>query len=113
MSERTRSTRETSGSGPSGFDDIVGGTGPGAGSVNVSHGVHNEPLPMAGRTVGEIRRRYADRFDIPPGADAELDGQYVSDDTTVSMGQTLLFANHSGEKGLSVGSGRPVGERGS
>lgn len=99
MNERSREPREAPRGGPSGFDAIVGGSGPDAGNVSVSHGVHNEPLPVGGSTVGEIRRLYGDRFDIPPGARAELDGEYVSDNTVVRAGQLLLFANHAGEKG--------------
>ena len=52
-----------------------------AAPVTVSHGVHTESLPVGNMTVGEIRRRYADRFDIDPHSQAEVDGRVVGDET--------------------------------
>jgi hypothetical protein len=72
----------------------------------VQHGVHAESLPVAGMSVGEIRRRYADRFDIHPRARAEVDGVDADDETILRAGQMVLFANRSGEKGcLRTGGG--------
>ena len=71
----------------------------GGGLVTVSHGVHAETLPVGNMTVGAIRRRFGDRFDIDPRAQPEVDGREVDDDTVVRAGQMLLFAHHSGEKG--------------
>lgn len=65
----------------------------------VSHGIYAERLPVAGMTVGEIRARFADRFDIPPGALAILSGQIVTDDIAVGPGELLTFSHRSGEKG--------------
>ena len=41
--------------------------------------------------TGEIRRRFADRFDIDPQAQAVLDGQPVGDEATVHAGQALAY----------------------
>jgi hypothetical protein len=76
--------------GPGGVDD---------GMVTVNYGCYNEPLPVNGMTVGQIRNKYGDRFDIDTEAVAIVDGQEVSEDTMVSSGSTLLFSRKSGEKG--------------
>jgi hypothetical protein len=69
------------------------------GTVTVSHGPYAEQLPVADRTVGEIRRRFADRFDIDPESVPFVDGNAVDDDFTVRAGQLLSFARQAGEKG--------------
>jgi hypothetical protein len=67
--------------------------------VTVSHGIHLERLAVGNRTVGEIRARFADRFDIDPRSRAQLDGREVDDRTVVRAGQVLMFVRHAGEKG--------------
>jgi hypothetical protein len=67
--------------------------------VTVSSGPYLEHLPVGNSNVGEIRRRFADRFDIDPHAQAVLDGQQVDDQTTVRPGQALMFTRRAGEKG--------------
>jgi hypothetical protein len=49
--------------------------------------------------VGEIRRRFRDRFDLDPNSQAVLDGNDVGDDVVVRPGQALMFARRAGEKG--------------
>jgi hypothetical protein len=67
--------------------------------VTVASGPYDEQLPVAGRTVGEIRTRFRDRFDIDPRGQATLDGSNVGDDTVVRHRQVLSFAHKTGEKG--------------
>ena len=67
--------------------------------VSVSSGPYLEQLPVGNMPVGEVRRRFADRFDIDPNAQAVLDGQPVDDQTTVQPGQALMFTRRAGEKG--------------
>jgi len=67
--------------------------------VTVSSGPYLEQLPVGNMTTGEIRRRFADRFDIDPQAQAVLDGQVVGDETIVHAGQALMFTRRAGEKG--------------
>ncbi len=69
-------------------------------SATVSHGPYAEQLPVGGMSVEKIRRRYADRFDIDPKAEAVIDGNPVDDATVVKPGQTLMFIRRAGEKGL-------------
>ena len=96
MTEQLLHTPERrGGDGPSGLDDFSDH----GGAVTVSHGVHTESLPVGNMPVGEIRRRYADRFDIDPHSQAEVDGRVVGDDTIIRPGQMLMFRRDAGEKG--------------
>ena len=73
--------------------------------VTVTSGPYAEQLPVGNASVGEIRARFRDRFDIDPRSVAVLDGHDVNDDTVVRAGQTLMFVHRAGEKG---GGGRSV-----
>ena len=79
------------------FDSF--GSQDGGGLVTVAHGTYGEALPVAEMSVGEVRRRFRDRFDIHPGAIALVDGSPVDDDTTLRTGQLLSFVRPAGEKG--------------
>lgn len=68
--------------------------------VTVSSGPYLEQLPVGNLTVGEIRRRFADHFDIDPHAQAVLDGNVAGEDALVRAGQALMFTRRAGEKGL-------------
>ena len=98
MLERSRPRREFFGS-PGGLDPILGQAVDHAQMAMVNSGVHTEPVPVAGMTVGEFRHRYADRFDIDPRSEAQIDGRDVSENTVVRAGQLLMFMYHAGEKG--------------
>jgi hypothetical protein len=67
--------------------------------VNVSSGPYAEPLPVGNLPIGEIRRRFGDRFDLDPNSQAVLDGYEVGDDIVVRPGQSLMFTRRAGEKG--------------
>ncbi len=97
MQERTVSPGETGG--PSGGASIFDDSSDGGGLALVTSGVYAEQIPVGGMRVGEIRQRYADRFDIDPQSQAVIDGQDVSDDVIVRDGQTLMFTHRAGEKG--------------
>jgi len=94
--EQTR-VRERIGSGgpASGADDAAADSI----MVTVSHWPYCERLPVGDMAVGEIRRRYADRFDIDPESVATVDGNEVVAETIVTAGQTLMFVRRAGEKG--------------
>jgi hypothetical protein len=98
MSELTRPLSErTAGAGNGGglFDDVPGASL----SVMVSSGPYAEQLPVGGMTVGEVRRRFRDRFDLDPNSQAVVDGNDVGDETTLRPGQALMFTRRAGEKG--------------
>ena len=90
--------REVWGGGVPGLDDVFAGAGTVA-PVTVCSGLYSEPLPVGDMTVGEIRARYHDRFDIDPESHAMVDGHDVGDDTVVKPGQLLTFVRRAGEKG--------------
>ena len=99
MSEKVRKPNEKK--------PAVGGDTGGAGftpmpeqqDAQVCHGPYAESLPVVGKTVGEVRRKFADRFGIPKDAQAVLDGVDVSDDTIITNKQILTFMKRAGEKG--------------
>jgi hypothetical protein len=97
MLECIRSRQRESSATGGGLDDIFSAAADGL--ATVSHGFHGEPLPVANLTVGEIRRRYADRFDIDPRSQAQIDGCDVDDEAVVRAGQQLTFVHIAGEKG--------------
>lgn len=67
--------------------------------VTVSSGPYAEQLPVGNMAVGEIRRRFRDRFDLDPASQAVLDGHDVGDEVVVRPGQALMFTRRAGEKG--------------
>ncbi len=99
MMEKRASTHESFRGGPAGLPDVFAPSGE-AGSAIVAHGPYSEPLPVAGMTVGEVRRRFADRMDIDPRGMAFLDGAQAGEDSVVRTGQVLIFMRRAGEKGM-------------
>ena len=73
--------------------------------ATVANGPYAEQLPVAGMTVGEIRRRFRDRFDIDPRSQAVINGNDVGDDVILRPDQTLMFMHRAGEKGGELGGG--------
>jgi ATP-dependent 26S proteasome regulatory subunit len=96
--EKENKPKETPASGGNPLGDPFNQTGA-PGNVTVSVGPYVENLPVAGKTVGEIRRRFKDRLDIDDRSQAILDGNEVGNDTAVVEGMTLMFIHKSGEKG--------------
>ncbi len=97
MEERRIRRPEREEAGPSGMGGIFDAAGGGA--VTVMNGPYAESLPVGGMTVGGIRARYHDRFDIDPASLAVLDGEIVDESTVVGTGQLLRFSRRAGEKG--------------
>jgi hypothetical protein len=98
MNERILPGRERPGQpghGASLFDDAPDLQQP----VTVSSGPYVEQLPVGNLPVGEIRRRFRDRFDLDPHSQAVLDGHEVGDEVVVQPGQALMFVRRAGEKG--------------
>ena len=101
MPERTHRRHEMRSPGAVGLHDIFAAGDESAPMVTVAHGQYAEQLPVAGLTVGEIRARYRDRFDIDLQSQAILDGDPVDEGTTVGSDQVLTFIRRAGEKGAS------------
>lgn len=73
-----------------------GGPDPG---VTVTTGLYADTLPVSGMTVGEVRRRFADRLNIDPASVAAVDGHRAEEGTRLRAGQALAFIRTAGEKG--------------
>jgi hypothetical protein len=102
MSELTQSPDERFGGNPNDWSDPFA---PDANSNSVRVGsaaTHDEWLPVAGMSVGEVRRRLADRLNIDPQGQAIVNGQPVGDDVVVQAGVALFFQRAAGEKGLRI-----------
>lgn len=70
-------------------------------SVNVGSGGYNENLPVAGKTVGEIRKKFKTRMEIADESVPVINGKDATEDTVVGQGQKLQFIHKAGEKGAS------------
>jgi hypothetical protein len=98
QTERTRP--ETFADGPDAFSDPFAlGTATLTGRVDVIHGVHAHPMPLAGMTVRQARLELEERMNIDPDAPATIDGVEVDEDTILQEGQVLNFVKPAGEKG--------------
>jgi hypothetical protein len=98
MAERVR-TRPAPVTTPGGADDLFSPPDGTTAAVTVAHGPYSERLPVSGLTVGEVRARYRDRFDIDPQSTPVLDGRDVDNTTVIRPGQVLVFVRRAGEKG--------------
>lgn len=100
MTERLRHQQEGTGPNPTGLGDPFDSANDVAGIATVRRGVHVENLPVVGYTVGEIRRRFADRFDINDDNGVFINGMPVHDESTVLRpGERIEFTRDAGEKG--------------
>ena len=96
---RPRPMATTTAPGPGGGPGLLDDAPPTPMIASVAHGHYSEPLPVAGMTVRDIRRRYSDRFDIDPASRAFIDSNPVDERTVVQPGQLLVFAHRIGHKG--------------
>lgn len=94
--EKENKPKEAGDSG-GGLGSPFDGNSPGV--VTVSVGPYVEPLPVAGKTVNEVRKRFKDRLDIDDRSQAILDGVEVDGDTKLKEGMMLMFIHKAGEKG--------------
>lgn len=95
--ERSRNSTRTCSLGGGG--DLLSSPDDAGGLVTITHVPHEERVAASGMTVGQVRTRYRDRFDVDPRSQAFIDGVAVGDDTVLRSGQNLMFLRHSGEKG--------------
>jgi hypothetical protein len=73
---------------------------PDANMAMITHGPFAETVPIAGLTVGTIRRRFRDRYNLPADGLGMIDGNEVGDDTVVRAGQILTFMHRANAKGM-------------
>lgn len=98
MKEKQQPIKEQSGGPglPSIFENTVTDL-----NVSVASGPYEQSLPIAGRTVAQVREQFSDMFDIDPKSQAVVNGHDVGEDVTLKAGERLMFMNRSGEKGSS------------
>lgn len=100
MEERVRVLRERPSEGPSGLDDPLAS---GAGEFGGMAHVNGEHLPVSGMTLGEIRRRLADRLRIGPDSTMYVNGEPVDDENqVVRTDERVEFLRQAGEKGIAA-----------
>jgi hypothetical protein len=100
MQEQMRVPRERSAEGPTGLGDPFAS---GAEAFGGMANVNGEEVPVSGMTLGEIRRRLADRFHIEPGSTMHVNGELVHDENrVVRAGEYVEFLRSAGEKGTTV-----------
>jgi uncharacterized protein YggU (UPF0235/DUF167 family) len=72
-------------------------------TVKVVSGINVIEVPVAGKTVAEIREALAQPLSISPEAEAVVDGKKVDEDdekdVTIEEGQQLEFVKSAGVKG--------------
>jgi hypothetical protein len=81
-------------------DDIFSEGEKAPGNATITHGPYAEQVPVAGMTVGMIRKKFSDRYNIPEDSLAMLDGEQVTDDSVVQEAQVLTFMHRANSKGL-------------
>lgn len=67
--------------------------------IRVIHGSNDSYFPVAGKTVGEVRKGLKTMLNLPETAEAEVDGKRVSDEFVLVPGQSIEFSKESGTKG--------------
>lgn len=102
MQEKHKKPIEGPSPGPSGFDFGFDDGSSDPLSVNVGSGGYNENLPVAGKTVGEIRKKFKTRMEIDDAAVPVINGKDADEDSIVSQGCKLQFIHKAGEKGAVV-----------
>lgn len=67
--------------------------------VRVVHGSNSEYLDLEGKTVGFVRKKLRDVFNLPSDAEALIANKTVGDDFVLEGSQTLEFVKEAGVKG--------------
>ncbi len=68
-------------------------------TVQVIWGPMVEQMAVGGMNVGEVRALLQRAYNIPPHAEALIDGRRVTAQHRLAPGQTLEFVRMAGEKG--------------
>ena len=100
MEEQVRANLNRATDGPSGLDDPFASGAEEFGGMAVING---HDAPVSGMTLGEIRTRLADRFEIEPNSTVQINGEVIQDESrVVRTGERVEFVRYVGEKGASV-----------
>jgi len=69
------------------------------GKVQVIHGIYDAKFEIAGKTVAYAREQLDAMYNLPPGAQALLNGDPVGEGTILPADSTLEFIKQAGTKG--------------
>ena len=67
--------------------------------IQVIHGANDSFHPVVGLTVGQVREKLVDFYNIPPEAISLIDGEEVTSETIIAAEKTLEFIKIAGSKG--------------
>jgi hypothetical protein len=71
-----------------------------AGSVaNIRYGVYNQPAPVSGKSVAEVRQQFAKLWGISADAIAYKGKDKLDETYVIQPGDNLEFHRRAGEKG--------------
>lgn len=70
--------------------------------ATIGCGLYQEKLPVAGKTIGEIRSEFSDRLEIADNAVATVAGVEQGNDYRVGANELILFIQQAGEKGMQL-----------
>jgi molybdopterin converting factor small subunit len=69
------------------------------GTFTLFAGVERATIEADGATVGDVRDRFADAYNISTSANALVNGRTVEEDFVPKAGDELSFSKATGEKG--------------
>lgn len=67
--------------------------------TTVTCGANSQEVEGTGKTIGDIRRNYTDVLNIPPDAQALVNGEEATDDHIIGGDEAIEFVKASGQKG--------------
>lgn len=68
-------------------------------SATVKYGVYNQPGPLVGKTVDQVRQAFAGQWNIPTDASAFKGKEQMAGDYVIQPGDVIEFHRRMGEKG--------------
>lgn len=70
-----------------------------SGVANVRFGVYNQPAPVAGKSIGEIRDQFSRLWGIPTDAIAYKGKDKLDENYVIQPNDNVEFHRRAGEKG--------------
>lgn len=67
--------------------------------ANVRYGVYNQPAPVSGKTVAQVREQFSKLWGISSDAIAYKGKDKLDENYVIQPGDNLEFHRRSGEKG--------------
>jgi hypothetical protein len=70
-----------------------------SGVANVRYGVYNQPAPVSGKTIGQVRDQFSKLWGISSDAIAYKGKDKLDENAVIQSGQNVEFHRRAGEKG--------------